>query len=142
MAKTAGFPAKIQITDSGSVARDLSNDLTDFTLNTSRGEQSITGLDKSAMERLLLLADVKFTAKGVYNSAANKSHAVFTGLIQAAVASSTIIDLPPATSGAPRLTVSLVWSEFSYNRGANSELTFSVTGSLSDGTVPTWSTVP
>lgn len=138
MAKTAGFPTQIQIDDSGSVARDLSNNITNFTLGTTRGEQAITGLDKSAMERLLLLADGRVTVNGPYDPAANRAHTVFSGLIAAAVQSETRITLPPATAGAPELVMNILWNDFTYTRNANGELTWQATGNLADGTVPTW----
>jgi hypothetical protein len=39
--------------------------------------QDITGLDKSANERLLLLADFSISLAGVFNDASNMSHDVF-----------------------------------------------------------------
>jgi len=46
-------------------------------MSTPRAVQDVTGVDKSAIERLLLLADFSITLNGVYNNAAGKSHAVF-----------------------------------------------------------------
>ena len=40
--------------------------------------QVVTGLDKSAEERLQLLADFSITINGVFNDASNQSHAVFS----------------------------------------------------------------
>jgi hypothetical protein len=77
MAKESGLGATVSVDDSGGTLRDISNDVTDFTINTPRAEQNVTGVDKSANERLQLLADGAFTLNGVYNDAANKSHDVF-----------------------------------------------------------------
>ncbi len=141
MAKTAGFPAKVEVTDAASSSQDLSNDITDFTLNTPRGEQPVTGLDKSAMERLALLADAKFTVKGPYNPAANRSHDVFTGLIAAGLPTDTVISLPDTLSGAPKLTLNLLWYDYTYTRNPNGELVWQAVGDLANGSVPTWTTV-
>lgn len=141
MAKTAGFPLSVAVTDAAAASQNLSNDITDFTLATPRGEQSITGLDKSAMERLALLADAKFTCKGVYNPAANMSHDVFTGLVESGLPTDTVIELPDTTTGAPKLTLNLLWYDFTYTRGPGGELTFQAVGDLANGTVPAWTTV-
>lgn len=140
MAKTAGFPAKVEITDAGTVVRDLSNDITDFTVATPRGEQAVTGLDKFAMERIALLGDAKFTIKGPYNPAANRSHDVFTGLVESGLPSLATITLPPATTGAPQLPLNLLWYDFSYTRNPNGEFVWQCVGDLADGALPTWTT--
>jgi hypothetical protein len=47
--------------------------------STPRAVQDVTGIDKSAMERLLLLADFSITLNGVFNDTATTSaHAVFS----------------------------------------------------------------
>ena len=61
MAKESGIAMSIAVDDSGGSARTISNDITDFSLNTPRNVQVITGLDKSAEERLQLLADFSCT---------------------------------------------------------------------------------
>jgi hypothetical protein len=53
----------------------ISNDITSITIDTPYGVQDITGLDKSAIERLLLRADATGTITGVFNTASSMSHA-------------------------------------------------------------------
>jgi hypothetical protein len=69
-----GMTLAVDLSD-GTTATNISNDVTGITFSTPRGEQDVTGLDKSAMERLLLLADGKVSITGVYNAAL--SHTVF-----------------------------------------------------------------
>lgn len=141
-AKQSGMGDKIQVDDSGGVLRDISNDVTSLTLNTPRGVQEVTGLDKSAIERLLLLADGEFTLNGVFNAAANKSHDVFKTVGSTSVLRTVTYDISPATTGSPRLTMECVASEYNVTRAASGELTWTVKLSLADGTAPAWTTVP
>src|SRR3990167_1297633 len=63
----------IAVDDSGTTARTISNDITNLTFATPRGVQDITGVNSSAMERLLLLADFSCQLNGVFNDAAAPS---------------------------------------------------------------------
>src|SRR3546814_15324362 len=67
----------LSVDDSGGTARDIRNDITNFEFSTPKAVQETTGIDKSAMERLLLLADFSITLNGVFNpTATTSSHAV------------------------------------------------------------------
>ena len=69
MAKTTGLGVTtLSVDDSGGTVRDIRNDITSFNFATPRGVQDVTGIDKSAMERLLLLADFSITLNGVVNN--------------------------------------------------------------------------
>src|ERR1044071_9201878 len=85
MAKTSGLGAQITVADSGGTPRDFSNDISDFTLATPVALQDVTGIDKSAHERLALLRDLTAQLKGVCNFAANMSHAVLSSATTSAV---------------------------------------------------------
>lgn len=141
MAKQSGIPAKVQIDDSSGVLQDITNDITDFSLSTPRGVQDITGLDKLGIERLLLLADGQVTINGVFNKESNKSHDVFKTVPSSSVERTVTIDMG-TTAGDPRLSMEMLFTEYAINRAPTGELTWSATGQLSDGTAPTWSTVP
>ena len=71
MAKESGLGMTVAIDDSGGSARTISNDITNLDFATPREEQDITGLDKSARERLLLLADFTVSVSGVFDDASN-----------------------------------------------------------------------
>ena len=133
MAKETGLGFAVSVDDSGGTLRDISNDITNFTLNTPRGVQDVTGIDKSAMERLLLLADGQITLNGVFNDASNMSHDVFKTV------PSTSVERTVATvHSGQTLTMECLFSDYNLTRAADGSLTWTATGQLSDGTAPTW----
>jgi len=67
----------LSVDDATPTLQDIKNDVTNFDFSTPREEQDVTGVDKSAVERLLLLADFSIALNGVFNDAVNLSHAVF-----------------------------------------------------------------
>jgi hypothetical protein len=133
MSKQAGFPFQIEVDNSAGASRDISNDVTNFNFATPRGVQDTTGVDKSAMERLLLLADFSITLNGVFNPAAEASHEVFSDLDNARTTTLTI-------SGQVLETESL-YTDYALTRNQDGSLTWSAPGVLEDGTVPDWGTV-
>ena len=137
MAKVSGLGALVSVADAGGTPRIISNDVSDFTLNTPRGVQDITGVDKSAHERLLLLADVSVSLKGTFNSAANFSHAVFSTVTSGSVQRATSI-APTANNSTPLLAFNALYSDYALTRAAAGELTWSTKGDLADGAIPTW----
>jgi hypothetical protein len=135
--KTSGLGALVSVADAGGTPRVISNDCTEFSFNTPRGVQDITGVDKSAHERLLLLADVSVSLKGVINPAANMSHAVFSTVPSGSVARATSL-APTANNSTPLLTFNALYSDYAISRSASGEATWSTKGDLSDGAIPTW----
>lgn len=141
MAKTSGLGGVIKVDDAGSVARTITNDITNYTFTTPRNVQDVTGVDKSANERLLLLADFTVTLNGVFNSAAaNFSHDVFKTVPSTSVQRHVEIDPLGTTTGLPKLSNLCVLTDYQITRANTGELTFQVPGSLGDGTVPAWTT--
>jgi hypothetical protein len=135
MAKESGLAwTTLSVDDSGGTARDIRNDITSLEFATPRAAQEITGIDKSAMERLLLLADFTITLNGVFNDAANASHAVFKTVPSTSVARTVSINVSGQT-----LANECLFTDYPLTRADSGELTWAVPGSLSDGTVPTWS---
>jgi hypothetical protein len=121
------------VDDSGGTPVDLRNDITNFQLSTPRGVQDITGLDKSAYERLLLLADLSVTINYVWNPTASKVHAVFRTVSSTSVARTQSLAIASQT-----LASEVLYTDNQLTRGADGAFTGSVPGVLSDGTVPTW----
>lgn len=134
MAKASGLGwSVLSVDDSSGTARDIRNDLTNIEFATPRAVQDITGIDKSAMERLLLLADFSITMNGVFNAAANRAHDVFK-----TVPSTSVNRTISMTVNAVSLPNEVVLTDYPLTRADSGELTFSVPGALSDGTVPVW----
>ena len=140
MAKTSGIGWNLlSIDDSGGVARDIRNDITNFQFSTPRGVQDVTGVDKSAKEALLLLADLSVTLSVVYNPAANRAHSVFRTVPSTSVARTTAIGLG-VTPTLESITSEVLYTDYQLTRAADGSLTASVPGVLADGTVPAWVT--
>jgi hypothetical protein len=133
MAKESGIAMSIAVDDSGGSARTISNDITDFSLNTPRNVQVITGIDKSAEERLQLLADFSCTINGVFDDASNMAHAVF-----ATVPSSSVARTVTITISGQSLPNETFFNDYALTRAASGELTWSAPGTLAGGVVPTW----
>ena len=135
MAKESGLGMSVAIDDSGGTARTISNDITSLDWATPREVSDITGLDKSAFERLLLLADFTVSNSGVFNDASNMSHDVFKTVSSTSVARTTTI-----TVSGQILPGELFYNDYAFSRGSGGELTWSAPGSLAGGVVPTWTT--
>lgn len=134
MAKEPGFPMTVNVDDSGGTPRDISNDINSLNFSTPRGVQDITGVNKSAIERQLLLADFSVTLSlAAFNDAANMSHTVFKTVSSSSVARTTSIALSGQT-----LACEVLFTDYQLARGADGSITSTVPGVLSDGTVPTW----
>lgn len=133
MAKESGLGMSVTVDDSAGSPQDISNDFTNLNWATPRGVQDVTGIDKSAMERLLLLADFSITVNGVFNDAVNRAHEVFRTVPSTSVARTTTI----AVSG-QTLAGELLYTDYALTRNQDGSLTFTAPGVLSDGTVPTW----
>jgi hypothetical protein len=135
MAKEPGFPMTVIIDDSSGTPRTISNDVNTLTIATPRGVQDITGVDKSAIERQLLLADMSVTLNGAaFNDAANMSHAVLKTVPSSSVLRTTSIAISGQT-----LAGELLYTDYALTRGQDGSLTWTSPGVLADGTVPTWS---
>jgi hypothetical protein len=139
LAKISGLGATVIIDDGSGSPQTITNDVTEFSMSTPVALQDITGVDKSAHERLPLLADASFSLKGVFNTASNMSHAVFK-TVPAGGAARTSKIAPTASSGAsPYLSCNLLYTGYDITRSAAGDLTWSAPGQLADGTVPSWS---
>ena len=133
MAKESGLGFSVSVDDSAGSARTISNDITNLDFATPREEQDITGLDKSARERLLLLADFSVTFNGVFNDASNMSHDVFKTVPSSSVARTVTMAISGQT-----LACEAFFSDYALSRSSSGELTWSAPGALSGGAVPTW----
>jgi len=135
MAKETGLTiTTLSVDDSGGTARDIRNDITNFEFATPREEQDVTGIDKSAKERLLLLADFSISLNGVFNDAAAASHAVFKTVPSTSVARTVSLNISGQT-----LANEVLFTDYQMTRAENGALTFQAPGVLADGVVPAWS---
>jgi len=108
--------------------------VTNFDFSTPRGVQDVTGVDKSAIERILLLADFSITLNGVFDDQAGQAHATLKTVSSTDVARTVSL----AVSG-QTLNNETRFTDYQLTRPASGELTWQAPGVLADGTVPTWS---
>jgi hypothetical protein len=135
MAKASGVgQTTLSVDDSGGTARAIKNDVTGWNFSTPRGVQDITGVDKSAIERLLLLADFSVTLNGVFNTnGTTGAHDVFKTVPSTSVNRTVTITVNGVTMACETL-----FSDYQLTRAADGALTWQAPGSLADGAVPTW----
>ncbi|MCT2591152.1 hypothetical protein LHJ74_14755 [Streptomyces sp. N2-109] len=135
MAKQSGLGWSVcSVDDSAGAPQDIRNDVTNLEFATPRAVQDVTGIDKSAMERLLLLADFSITLNGVANYAENMSHDVFKTVPSTSVARTTTLTVSGQT-----LANECLYTDYPLSRSDSGELTWAVPGVLADGVVPVWS---
>ena len=125
MAKVSGLTTSVTV-----ASNNISNDITSINVDTPYGQQDITGLDKSAVERLLLRADCTGTMTGVFNITASASHATLK-----TPGSKTFVIVYPGTA---TLTFTAVTTNYALSMGTDGSLTWSVNWALSSGTAAAW----
>lgn len=134
MAKSSGLGwSTCSVDDSSGTVRAIVNDVTSLNYSTPRGVQDITGIDKSARETLLLLADVSGSLSGVFNPTANASHDVFKTIPSTSVARTITL-----TVSAKTLAFEAHLTDYPLSRSDSGELTWAVPFVLADGTTPAW----
>lgn len=135
MAKQSGLSwTTFSVDDSTNTQQAIIDDLTDLKITTPRAVQDITGIDKAAIQRLLLLADCTMTMNGVFNGAANQSHAVFS-----TIPSTSVNRLVTSVVNGKTLAPTMVLTDYPLTRATTGAFTWSVPASLANGVAPTWS---
>ncbi|MGH2386246.1 MAG: hypothetical protein ACRDGB_14520 [Candidatus Limnocylindria bacterium] len=132
MAKESGLSAAISIDDSSGTLRIISNDVLSFNVGTPQGLIDVTGVDKSAMERIIGLSDGTFSCVCAFNDTLGaSSFDVFK----------TRTGVRTVTWGQSGQTLSMemLIGTVTYPRAADGSLQINADLSLADGTVPTWS---
>lgn len=138
MAKSSGITTTVSVDDSSGTLRDISTSVTNVGINTPRGVQDITGMDKSAIERLLLLADGQISLSGVFDpTATTGSHTVLRTASSTSVTRTVTIVInstPTAT-----LSMEMICTSYNLTRAQDGSVTWTAEFQLQSGAVPTWS---
>ena len=135
MSKTSGLGwTTLSVDDASGTPQAIKNDFTSVEISTPREVWEITGIDKSAKERLLLLADFSVKMSGVFNPGANASHSVFKTVPSTSVTRTVSLGVAGQS-----LSAEVLFGDYPLKRDDAGKLTFDVTGMLADGTVPVWS---
>lgn len=137
MSKVSGLGETITIDDSSGTGRDISTDVTNWNFSTPKAVQDVTGVNKSAMERLLLLADFSASFAGVFDPAvAPSSHAVFKDIMTGSVSRTVVVIAE--TTGSSTMTAECLFTDYAITRGNGGELTYAAPCVLANGTAPAW----
>lgn len=136
MSKSSGLGwTTFSIDDVGGTPVALKNDFNSLQFATPLAVQDVTGLDSFAMERIALLGDMSLTGNGAaMNPAASKSHVTLANQTDRRTARTVTIVVNGKT-----LAAEMLFTDFSYNRGADGSLPFTAPAVLADGTIPAWS---
>ena len=138
MAKQSGLGDYFAVDDSSGTLREISLDVVSLSSTTTRALQDVTGIDKSGVERLQLLADGTFSVSGAFDGASNMEHDVFANMANPRTATYSI---GGNTTGNPSLSMEMLISSYGQTRGADGSLGWTAELSLQSGTVPAWGTV-
>jgi hypothetical protein len=138
LAKSSGITSTVSVDDGSGSLQNISTGVLSFDISTPRGSADITGLDKSAVEKILLLADGTVTLNMQFDpTATTGTHTVFRTMSstnQTRTVTIVINSTPSAT-----LSMEMICTDYTLNRGADGNLTSTATLQLQSGTAPTWS---
>jgi hypothetical protein len=109
---------------------NISNDILSFSFDSPYGTQDVTGMDKSAVERLLLRADCTGTLTFAFNVDSVRSHATLK-----VPGSKTFVIL---FAGAATATFTAITTNYALTPGADGSITGSCNWQLSSGTAVAW----
>lgn len=123
----------LSVDNASAAAKDIRNDVHELDFSTPRAVQDVTGVDKSAMERLLLLSDFQINLAGTFNPTTDKSHDVLSS-----VSSTDVVRTVSLGIGGKTLANECVFTDYALTRASGGEFTWKTTGSLADGALPTW----
>lgn len=135
MAKVSGIVSSLSVDDASGTPRTISDDTTSVTIATPRNQQDVTGLDKTAIERLGLLYDATITVSGVADFAVNKAHDVFKADPAGSATRTVVIGLANA---AATLTLEANLSDFGYTRAQDGSLVYTATLVNANGVPAAW----
>ncbi len=135
MAKQTGMAwTTCTVDDDGGNGRAIKNDVTNLDLSMTSGVQDTTGLDKSAIERQLLLADFSLTLNGIWNSADDESHDVFKNVGTTSVGRTVAL-----TISGQNLNNEVLFSAYDIVRATDGSMVWTAPALLQNGTLPAWS---
>ena len=136
MAKESGLGwTTFSLDDGGGSLQAIVNDVVSCEFDLPVELQEITGLDKSAYERLQLLRDFTFSFESIFNDTATTGVWSVVKTIGTAIASRTLTMVVSGNT----LTNEVLLSSSAYSRSDSGEFTIAVEGSLANGTLPAWS---
>ena len=139
MAKETGLGwTAWSVDDAGGALRDIRRATTSLQIAMPRGVQDATGLDQSAYERLLLLADLSGTMSGVFDDATNNVHDVLKTVPSITAGREFLYTVSGNSLGVTN-TPTIHVTDYQLNRQQTGEFLWSTPFVLANGIVPAWS---
>lgn len=132
MAKFPGLAITMSIDNTSGTPVAITNDVGTITLNTTIGEQDVTGLDKSAMERLQLLEDTDITIGGNGLPSAGTRAVLFENL---RTTRTLTFGFPDSADG----TIEVFLYSYNISRGQDGGISWTANAKLNNGTALAWS---
>ena len=123
------------IDDGSGSAQVITEDITNLTIGIPRGVLDVTPIDKAGYERILGLADLSLGLNGVFNPAADKSHAVFKTVPSQAPEQTRAVSIAISSQ---TLTAETLTGDYALTRAADGAFTWAVTMVNADGSIPAW----
>ena len=140
MAKYHGRLTEVYIEDSGATIRDISLDCNSVETPKTADTAEVSGFTDTTKKYVAGLQDSQIRIGGNFNDAANKSHAVFSGLIGGTAGRRVDVYPRGSASGAPVFRGSITVSEYSVQSAIGGAVTWSVNLIPFDTNAPTWIT--
>jgi len=137
MTKQSGLGwTTLTLDDAGGTPRSIINDVSNMTMSFPRATQDVTGMDKLAFERLLLLAD----CSGQLNAPAFNPGAT-TGFHQVCktIPSSSVVRTLAIAIASQSISNEVICTDYQLSRAADGSFPATVPYVLADGTLPAWS---
>ena len=139
MAKTSGVATYVAIDNAAVSLQDISNDVSSVSNSSSQNLLDVTGMDKTAVEKIAGLRDNTLSMNGYYNNAANMSNQVLSSMTGVR---SIDIRIGGNSQGNPRFRAEMLISSYNVDIGDDRGMTWTCTAELQDGNPGTWDTVP
>lgn len=126
----------LSVDDSSGAVEAIKNDVQSFQFAMPRAVLDVTGVDKSAVERLLLLADfsISLTTTAINFDASPSFWDVFHSVPNTSVARTTTLGFASKT-----LAPEVLYTDFNVTRGQDGSLGATAPGVLANGAAPSWS---
>jgi hypothetical protein len=131
-----GIPTSVTIDDGAGTVRAITNDVLACTLNMTRPQQDVTGVDKLGMERIGLVSDASLSLTGAWNPAAAPTfYATFKDISTTNIDRTVVLVYP----GTATFTAEMRLASFNIARGQDGGITCTVELQLSGGAQGVWS---
>ena len=135
MSKQTGITGTVTLGDANGVAQAFSADVQSFTINQSRAQIDVTGIDKSFMERLPGLGDYSIDLSGVVNNAGTATaHQALSSMGTSLRAFTIVLNTLGGTAAGTAALAS-----YNVSRAGDGALTWSATLNCANGTGLVWS---